>query len=185
MVMLKYCSPPCALTSNEPPSEDIHYLIFTARKRSLGQGNVFTSVCHSVHGGTDPPGYYAIRWTSGRYASLLPPANVVCEGYVFTRVCHSFCSQGGGGEYLTRCNPPWPGTPPGTRYTPQDQVHPPEQSMLGDTVNVRAVRILLECNLVLLIFFFFCQYFFFPKASKRISETYFFKSGYHTRLKAA
>ena len=67
--------------------------------------------------------------------------------------------------------------PPGTRYTPQDQVHPPdqvhhplgpgtpsppepgtpprpgtpsppEQSMLGDTVNVRAVRILLECNLV-------------------------------------
>ena len=49
--MLKYCSPPCALTSNEPPSEDIHYLIFTARKRSLGQGNVFTSGCHSVHGG--------------------------------------------------------------------------------------------------------------------------------------
>ena len=25
--------------------------IFTARKRSLGQGNVFTLVCHSVHGG--------------------------------------------------------------------------------------------------------------------------------------
>ena len=25
--------------------------IFTARKRSLGQGNVFTPVCHSVHGG--------------------------------------------------------------------------------------------------------------------------------------
>ena len=24
--------------------------IFTARKRSLGQGNVFTPVCHSVHG---------------------------------------------------------------------------------------------------------------------------------------
>ena len=33
-------------------------------------------------------------------------------------------------------------TPPGTRYTP------PEQSVLGDTVNVRAVRILLECILV-------------------------------------
>ena len=28
-----------------------HQWIFTARKRSLGQGNVFTSVCHSVHGG--------------------------------------------------------------------------------------------------------------------------------------
>ena len=26
-------------------------LIFTARKRSLGQGNVFTPVCHSVHMG--------------------------------------------------------------------------------------------------------------------------------------
>ena len=25
--------------------------IFTARKRSLGQGNIFISVCHSVHGG--------------------------------------------------------------------------------------------------------------------------------------
>ena len=38
--------------------------------------------------------------------------------------------------------------PPGTRYTPRDQVHPPLQSMLGDMVNARAVRILLECNLV-------------------------------------
>ena len=26
----------------------------------------------------------------------LPPANEVCEGYVFTPVCQSFCSQGGG-----------------------------------------------------------------------------------------
>ena len=25
--------------------------VFTTRKRSLGQGNVFTPVCHSVHGG--------------------------------------------------------------------------------------------------------------------------------------
>ena len=25
--------------------------IFTARKRSLGQGNIFAPVCHSVHGG--------------------------------------------------------------------------------------------------------------------------------------
>ena len=25
--------------------------IFTARKRSLGQGNIFTPVCHSVHRG--------------------------------------------------------------------------------------------------------------------------------------
>ena len=25
--------------------------IITARKRNLGQGNVFTHLCHSVHGG--------------------------------------------------------------------------------------------------------------------------------------
>ena len=65
------------------------------------------------------------------------PTNEVCEGYVFTPVCQSFCSQG---EYLGRYPPgrynphvgtppmtkytPWagtppgPGTPPGTRYTP-------------------------------------------------------------------
>ena len=46
-------------------------------------------------------------------------------------------------------HPPGPATPPRTRYNPpRDQVHPSEQSMLGDTVNVRAVCILLECNLV-------------------------------------
>ena len=33
-----------------------------------------------------------VRGTQNR---LLPPANEVCEGYVFTRVCQSFCSQGG------------------------------------------------------------------------------------------
>ena len=29
----------------------IHLCVVTARKQSLGQGNVFTSVCHSVHKG--------------------------------------------------------------------------------------------------------------------------------------
>ena len=41
-------------------------------------------------------------------------------------------------------HPPCNQAPPGTR-------NPPEQSMLGDTVNERAVRILLECNLVIII----------------------------------
>ena len=71
---------------------------------------------------------------------LLPPANEVCEGYVFTRVCLST------GEYLGRhpqaSTPPWAGTPPGQltplgRYThslgrctpqagtPPGQVHHP------------------------------------------------------------
>ena len=29
------------------------------------------------------------------FTDLLPPANEVCEGYVFTPVCQSFCSWGG------------------------------------------------------------------------------------------
>ena len=29
------------------------------------------------------------------FMPYLPPANEVCEGYVFTRVCQSFCSWGG------------------------------------------------------------------------------------------
>ena len=112
------------------------------------------------------------------FNTYLPPANEVCEGYVFTPVCQSFCSQGGVPGQV----PPWdqvsprPGTPPGTRYTPLgtrytpsgpdtpprtrytplgpgtprwDQVHPlPKQCMLGDTGNKWAVSILLECILV-------------------------------------
>ena len=59
------------------------YSIFTARKRSLGQGNIFTPVCHSVHtggiclsagagAGADTPlrsACWEIRSTSGQYAS--------------------------------------------------------------------------------------------------------------------
>ena len=40
-------------------------------------------------------------------------------------------------------------TPPQTRHPPWEQTPPlPAQYMLGDTGNKRAVRILLECNLV-------------------------------------
>ena len=73
----------------------------------------------------------------------LPPATKLGQGYVFTGVCDSvhrgFC--------LSAC---WDTTHPGSRH-PLRSRHPfpPEQTMLGDTVNARAVRILLECNLVL------------------------------------
>ena len=112
-------------------------------------------------------------------SNLLPPANEVCEDYVFTRVC---LSTGGstwagtppgmytplGRKHLPgRYTPwagtsPWAGTPPGRytplgRYTPW-QVHgqgrytpPLEQSMLGDTGNKQTVCILLECILVLVM----------------------------------
>ena len=48
---------------------------------------------------------------------------------------------------------PWSRHPPGPGTPPRDQVHP-LQSMLGDTVNARAVRVLLECHLVSLMFTF-------------------------------
>ena len=87
--------------------------VITARKQSLGQGNIFTPVCHAVPGG----GWYPImhcRW----YPS------VPCSG--------SACSQGGclllGGGGLVRRLPE--GDPPGRQL-------------------LRAVRILLECILVL------------------------------------
>ena len=51
-------------------------------------------------------------------------------------------------------DPPGPGIPPPPGADPRDQAPPQEQSMLGDTVNERAVRILLECILVEIIFTF-------------------------------
>ena len=120
--------------------------------------------------------------------TFLPPANEVCEGYVFTPVCQSFCSRGGGfpqcmlgyppeTRHPPRSTPtPGPGNPlgpdsthrrsqhpreqtppPGTRHSPGSRPPllgsdtPSAQCMLGDTVNERAARILLECNLVFLL----------------------------------
>ena len=86
--------------------------IVTARKRSLGQGNVFTPVCHSVHGrGVWLPSmhYRSYDWE---------------------------CLPGGRGESASgggRCPTP-----------PTLEIH----GILWDTVNKRALRILLECILV-------------------------------------
>ena len=63
-------------------------------------------------------------WVSGYYR----PQRSCGQGNIFTPVCHSFCSQGGGG--LPQCmlgyhHPPGPGRPPQTRQTPPDQADPP------------------------------------------------------------
>ena len=75
---------------------DTHRHIYYRPKRSFGQGNVFTGVCHSVNRGEyltrHPPG-------PGRYTPQ-------------TRQVHPPWDQAG--------TPPRPGTPPQTR-----QVHPP------------------------------------------------------------
>ena len=46
------CIPACT-EADAPPAMAL--FIFTARKRSLGQGNIFTPVCHSVHRGGGLP----------------------------------------------------------------------------------------------------------------------------------
>ena len=46
--------------------------VITTRKRSLGQGNIFTPVCHSVHGGGGYPSIHC-RW----YPSM-PCSKGVC-----------------------------------------------------------------------------------------------------------
>ena len=79
-------------------------------KRSFGQGNIFTPVCHSVH--------------RGGGSAQVPPQD--------------------------QTHPP----PPGTRHPPLGQDPPPPgNSRLWNTVNVRPVRILLECILVMFILF--------------------------------
>ena len=114
--------------------------------------------------------------------TFLPPANKVCEGYVFTPVCHSV-HRGGGGlpNPPPRCRPPpdadplqmqtchahphaYPPPsrcrPPGCRPAMHTPMHapppppmqtppPPSCGILRDTVNKRAVHIILKCILVI------------------------------------
>ena len=140
----------------------------------LGQGYVFTGVCHSVNRGE-----YLTRYTPrSRYTSLPGTRYTPWDQVHPTRPGKPPQDQVPPPDQVhppgTRYTPLEPGTPlglgtplPQTRYTPQDQVHspsgpgtpprtrytprpgkPPAQSMLGDTVNAQAIRILLECNLV-------------------------------------
>ena len=69
------------------------------------------------------------QYISYWYAFLLPPANEVWGKVICLQAC--VCPQGEG-EYLTRYPPsPGPGTPPRTRYTPLDQVHPQQGTPPG------------------------------------------------------
>ena len=128
------------------------------------------SVSHSVHGGgvclsecwdtpqagtpwagEPPPGKYTTPHPRagahpGRYTliiHLLPPANEVCEGYVFTGVCLSTVVGGLPHCMLGHTIP---------RHTSPLGRPPPLCSACWDTVNKRAVCIPLECNLVFDLF---------------------------------
>ena len=117
------------------------YSVITARKRSLGQGNIFRSVCEEFC----PRGGVCL---SACWDTTPPPRPGTPQN-----------------QAPLDQEPPQEQTPPGpaplgpgtplleqTPHPPGVDTHPPppERSMLGDTVNERAVRILLECNLVLL-----------------------------------
>ena len=110
-------------------------VLITARKWSLGQGNIFTPVCHSIHSGG----------SASVHAGIPPPP----PGTRYTPPGTSHTPR-------TR-HTPRDHAPPGTRHThptpiplgtdtPPDQAHTPRDQ--GDTVNARAVRIPLECSLV-------------------------------------
>ena len=105
----------------------VNSLIFTACKRSLGQGNIFTPVCQLFCSQGGVPGQVPPRTRYTPWDQVHPP--------------------GPDTPPRTRYTPLGPGTSHGTRYTPR------EQCMLGDTGNKRAVRILLECILVFYEFY--------------------------------
>ena len=97
--------------------------VITARKRSLGQGNVYTGVCLSTEAGVGFPACITGHMTSE--------------------------SASGGGEYpggfasRGSLHPKW-GLHRGGAWTDPSEIH----GILWITVNKRAVRILLECLLV-------------------------------------
>ena len=72
----------------------------------------------------------------------LPPATKLGQGNIFRSVCQEICSWGGGKGSLPHCMLGY--TPPRT-IPPWEQTPPQE---LGDTGTKRAVRMLLECILV-------------------------------------
>ena len=117
-----------------PITPNVQSAFFTARKRSLGQGNVFTPVCHSVHrGGVSFPA--CITGHMNDQGCLHRGGSVCLEGGVCLQVVRIWgvCIQvWGGGDRQTSLH--W---------------------ILRDMVNKRVVRILLECNLVIVNVFIF------------------------------
>ena len=125
------------------------YFIFTARKRSLGQGNIFTPVCHSVHGGR--AWLWGVCMISGGCAWLPGGGSVWllggmhgCQGEGM-HGCWGGMSGCLGGAWLLggMC-----GCLGGHAWLQGCVVVGGMHRIRRDTVNERAVRILLECILV-------------------------------------
>ena len=145
------------------------FIAFLPPATKLGQGLIFTGVCDSVHRGglpqcmlgADPPGSrhppdqappHGSRppWeqTPPRpgtpHTGADPPLGADTP---WTRHPLGGLPLHAGIPPSLGADTPQPGTPP-DQAPPQEQTSPLTQSRLGDTVNARAVCILLECNLV-------------------------------------
>ena len=133
--------------------------LFTARKGSLGQGNVFTPVCHSVHRGRGvcPPPVPRCRppWMQTPLGWVDPSLDADPPGVGQTPPPGLRKPPPPGvGQHPWMLIPPGLGSPldadPSQCWAdPPDADLPPSP----DTVNKRAVRILLKCILVSLCLF--------------------------------
>ena len=122
--------------------------IFIARKRSLGQGNIFSSVCQEF---CSQGVCLSTCWDTIPPRTRHPPSGA--DTLLEQAPPRSRHLLGPGTPPPGADTPPGPGTPPRSR-PPWEQTLP-AQCMLGDTVNKRAVCILLECNLVIIFIGFF------------------------------
>ena len=117
-------------------------------KRSFGQGNIFTPVCHSVHGG----GVLGLVW--GGFLQILGGvSNFSVGSSKFLGGCLQFFGVGGSSKFLggvRGVSPNFRGVSnfSGGRVPPNFR----GVSNFRNKVNIRPVRILLECILVWLFF---------------------------------
>ena len=81
---------------------------------------------------------FSICFVLTSFRLLSPPANEVCEGYVFTCVCHSV--HGGGGVCLNACWDPPSGADTPPRSRPPAEQTPPEQTPAGNRHPLCAVH---------------------------------------------
>ena len=93
--------------------------IITARKRSLGQGNIFAPVCHSVHRGEYLTPHPQTRYTPLDQVHPPGPHTPPQTRYTHPRTRYTPRDQ----------------VHPRTRYTPLDQVHPCRPGPPSDQVH--------------------------------------------------
>ena len=107
--------------------------IITARKRSLGQGNIFAPVCHSVHRG------------SASVHAVIPPPPPPTRHTPWTRHTPPDQASSRPGTPPDQAPPPGPGTPgPGTPQTRHSPTPPPGQACTPLTRHPPRCRACLE-----------------------------------------